>query len=110
MPIREIVKDLFKIETFVDNVLQCAELKEEGGSLDDGSIEEVNEKLSDDTILDIVSDEYLNRMKIAKGIVETPEMYGEYQSLEALKQEAKYNQELGEFFDKWQVATNIGEL
>ena len=108
MPIREIVKDLFKIEPFVDNVLQCAELKEEGGSLDDGSIEEVNEKLSDDTILDIVSVEYQNRMKIAKGIVETPEMYGEYQSLESLKQEAEYNQELGEFFDKWGMEQNNG--
>jgi len=102
MAVREIVKDLFKIETFVDNVLQCQELKEEGGLyLEDGSIEEVNKKLSDDYILDIVSCEYLNRMKIAKGIVETPEMYAEYQSLESLKHEAEYNQELGEFFDKW---------
>ena len=109
MAIREIVKDLFKIETFVDNVLQCAELKEEGGCLEDGSIEEVNKKLSDDYILDIVSCEYLNRMKIAKGIVETHEMYGEYQSLESLKQEAKYNQELGNFFDKWErEQTNEG--
>ena len=44
MAVREIVKDLFKIETFVDNVLQCQELKEEGGLyLEDGSIEDSGE-------------------------------------------------------------------
>ena len=104
MEIREIVKDLFKIEPFVLNVLEVQELKELGGSgcLEDGNIKEVNKKLSDAYILEIVAIEYQNQMKIAKGIVEEPEKYFEYQSLESLKQEAKYNQELANFYDKWE--------